>query len=198
MLARFPTSTYFSLRAHKLLAEMQPTVYFLNRGSKLHHLRRQRDGVWTDGFQCRAERPGTESTRRVMNKSHSLWTFLWRYHGSDTEPFHLIALKCPGDMGNSDTCKWIYCICMQAVLCCVRVHHNPVDHTSGISIHPLETLQHPLNFSKLLFVFFSSPARPRRRIRIPGDLTWWPSDETMTAIKQLGPARPRGRLSIQD
>jgi len=92
---------------------MQPTVYFLNRMSALQHMKRHRAGL---RCRVRADRPGTGSTGRLMNKSHSPWTFFWRYPGSDTEPFHPIARECPRDLEHSHTCKWIYCICMCTVV----------------------------------------------------------------------------------
>lgn len=136
-------------------------------------------------LQWRAERPGMESTWGVMNKSHSPWTFLWRYRGSDMEPFHVIAPKCPGVVRNSDTCKWICCICG---LCCVCVwiHCNPVDHTPGIFIHPPETYILNISFSKRCF--FSSKASmvsACQMISLPVQI--------MTVIKQLGPERQIGQ-----
>lgn len=145
---------------------MQPAVYFLNRMSE--HAAYEKAKGWSVSqhrLQHRAERARTGSTRRVMNKSHSPWTFLWRHWGSDMELFHLIAPKCPGDVRNSDTCKWIYCICMRAVLCmCVNTsqpsgsHIRHLHSSSGDPCNIHSVFQRIFFLSFFLVFFLTRPA----------------------------------------
>lgn len=117
---------------------MLPTVYFLNRMSELQRMKRRRAGLWANtGYRAERRDPGRRTPGESWISHTAPWTFLWTHQGSDIELFHLIAPKCPGDVGNSDNVQVdICCICMHM---CVWTHHKPVDRTPGIFIHPLET-----------------------------------------------------------
>ncbi len=102
------------------------------------------------------------------------------------ELFHLIAPKCPGDVGNSDTCKWIYCICMRAVLCiCVSTSQPCGSHTKHL--HSSSRDPHNIHsvFQRAFFFSKASMVSGCQVILLPVQI--------MTVIKQLRPERQRGQ-----
>lgn len=112
------------------------------------------------------------------------------------ELFHLIAPKCPGDVRNSDTCKWIYCICMRAVLCmCVNTsqpsgsHIRHLHSSSGDPCNIHSVFQRFFFLSFFLFFFFLT--RPASMVSAC-QVNLLPV-QIMTVIKQLRPERQRGQ-----
>lgn len=113
------------------------------------------------------------------------WTFLWTHQGSDMELFHLIAPKCPGEVGNSDYMQGgIYTVYTCGLSCVlVWIHHWPVDHTPGIFIHPPET--HATTTKATPPPSKASMVSVCQVILLPVQI--------MTVIKQLRPMRGRGQ-----
>lgn len=132
---------------------MQPAVYFLNRMSELQQMKRQRAGLWANpGYSAERRDRGRRSPGESWISHTAPWTFLWLHRGSDMELFHLIAAKCPGDVGNSDNMRMdVCCICMWAIL---NMRVNTSQACGSHTRHPLETL------TKTTLVF-QSPSSPQ-------------------------------------
>lgn len=101
------------------------------------------------------------------------------------EPFHVVAPKCPGDAGNSDTCKWMpymHVGCLVYVCEYIAALWITCQASSFVLSRPTSPT---LAFFSESFFFLSS----RTSVMLERQITLLPV-KIMTVIKQLRPERP--------
>ena len=93
--------------------------------------------------------------------------------------------------GNSDTCKWLHCICMCSVLCmCVSTSQPCGSHTRHLHSSSRDPRNNHSVFQSSLSFFFLSLSEASM---VSGRQVISLSVQIMTVIKQLRPERQRGQ-----